>query len=516
MRLSTCHKTLLDLLRWNFAMLLFLSSGCAGLHLYDQSSLDAATKTQLAFTDAKLSDALGDERKLLNTMGMQEQSIVRRQTLARRNAALIEVVGQVNASTSWDKLKSDIDDRISALTKLDALSRSNLLFQMNDLQTEQSTLDADALEYRIGREMGAPDLPASCANVAEMSDVRNKLSSKESLVMFDQWSNQCARVDEISKKINDLYESDKTSLIGKATEDIDEIQTAMGTMNAEYADRKKALENAKKDYDDATNSPAKLTAAATALSEALNKLDMNDAAPILSKLDDLGLKGLGLQGELTKINEQRQAVLAVISYLNPTNSQAALPTNSSTFLTALLPAIKTAVDQIGHPPALHLFLVEQDLQIKADQLQNQIDSAEAEYNLKLRKRQLMTKETLLLNHASLLCVKAKAGAPPSDKPLATWITSSKPDVSRPAVEALADYASAWTLGQVQEEVVDYQLIAARHMAALDSSDFALKSWNNLIGVPLQQLVAYYGSGIKPETIANLIGAAGISAAVAAK
>src|ERR1039457_4647861 len=79
-------------------------SGCTSLHLYDQASLDLATKTQNAFTNADLSSGLAAERKLMNTIAAREQDVARRQALATRNAAILQVVGQTNAANSWEVL----------------------------------------------------------------------------------------------------------------------------------------------------------------------------------------------------------------------------------------------------------------------------------------------------------------------------------------------------------------------------------------------------------------------------
>jgi hypothetical protein len=83
------------------------------------------------------------------------------------------------------------------------------------------------------------------------------------------------------------------------------------------------------------------------------------------------------------------------------------------------------------------------------------------------------------------------------------------------VNALLQYANAWTLGRVAEEDLDYRLIAARHAAVLDASENALSQWQALITVPLDQLEAFYARGTKPEDVAALLSALGLGAATAA-
>ena len=61
-----------------------------------------------------------------------------------------------------------------------------------------------------------------------------------------------------------------------------------------------------------------------------------------------------------------------------------------------------------------------------------------------------------------------------------------------------------------QDEIHYMMIGVRHEAVVDNSENALGQFENLVAVPLSQLVAYHGSGIKPEQIGNLISAAGLS------
>jgi hypothetical protein len=82
------------------------------------------------------------------------------------------------------------------------------------------------------------------------------------------------------------------------------------------------------------------------------------------------------------------------------------------------------------------------------------------------------------------------------------------------VSGLLLYASAWDSGHAREEQIDYQLIALKYDESLDNSESALLQWQNLIGVPLGQLAAFYGSGIRPEDVARFLQAAGVGAVAA--
>ena len=105
-------------------------------------------------------------------------------------------------------------------------------------------------------------------------------------------------------------------------------------------------------------------------------------------------------------------------------------------------------------------------------------------------------------------VKCKLGA----EPLADCILA-KPwneNISKPAndtatreiYKALSAYLRA--LGsQSQQHEQTYNLINIRHHETLAAKETAVRSWNNLVETPLEQLDAYYASGIKASEIADL-------------
>jgi hypothetical protein len=72
-------------------------------------------------------------------------------------------------------------------------------------------------------------------------------------------------------------------------------------------------------------------------------------------------------------------------------------------------------------------------------------------------------------------------------------------------------ANAWTLGRAEYEKLEYQLIGQAHEGALDNSEIALAQADALIRIPLEQVAKAYASGVRPEDLANLIRALGLSA-----
>ncbi len=73
------------------------------------------------------------------------------------------------------------------------------------------------------------------------------------------------------------------------------------------------------------------------------------------------------------------------------------------------------------------------------------------------------------------------------------------------------YANSWSIGRLSQEEIDYKILGLRHIAVLDNSENALAQWENLISIPVSQLVALHGSGITPDEIARFISALGTTA-----
>jgi hypothetical protein len=248
-------------------------------------------------------------------------------------------------------------------------------------------------------------------------------------------------------------------------------------------------------------------------------LDLKDATTLLATLDKAGVGGLCMEGTLAKVSEQQAAVSGILGFLaDQTNSLGQLvgiPTNSNRFVAGLLPAFKDAAKELTTPRIGNLLLVQQQASVLIEEANRSISRADARLQMLTRKQDSLLREVVFLNIAQRRAAEV-TNAPPADKALSAWITGLSPDKSRAAEEALVDYAISWSVGRVQEEEIDYGLIGLSHDTALDGTEIALMQWQNLIGIPLQQLVTYYGTGIKPETLAQVLSAVGIAIPIAVK
>ena len=80
--------------------------------------------------------------------------------------------------------------------------------------------------------------------------------------------------------------------------------------------------------------------------------------------------------------------------------------------------------------------------------------------------------------------------------------SSETGATRELYKALAGYLRALRV-QAKPAEQDFRLIDVLHRETLAARQSAIQSWNNLVAVPIDQLDAYYHSGLKPAEIADL-------------
>ena len=97
--------------------------GCPSGHLYNKAEHDLAIKAEKTFSEAGLLEGLKGEYALMDRMLGNELQIVRRHTLARRDAWLVKLVGDPDKvggeykDNNWRLL----EDEIQARTALDQI-----------------------------------------------------------------------------------------------------------------------------------------------------------------------------------------------------------------------------------------------------------------------------------------------------------------------------------------------------------------------------------------------------------
>ncbi len=97
------------------------------------------------------------------------------------------------------------------------------------------------------------------------------------------------------------------------------------------------------------------------------------------------------------------------------------------------------------------------------------------------------------------------------------LIESGPPANKSAIGAtLSAYNTSWIQGQIPFKVMQFKEIQLQRQYAVDVAAKTAANWNKLLQPAFDELVAYGQDGIQPATVAQLLFASGIIAAVAVK
>lgn len=488
---------------WLAGLTCALATGC-GSHLHSKQDHELAKQAQAAFDEADISASLDEERALLAEMLAQELAIVRRHTLAQRDAELVLLLGAGSAELSWQRLTTQITERERLLAGADAAKIQELRQAAASLPEREANLRKFQATYESARVSGDPGLacPLPATRPAKISPTAGFL--------YDGYAGACADYQTTLAVLKDF--AAPGSELGRLNTElaaIAELERGLAQQATERQKAQRELEAKVKKARDA-GTPIDIT---KELDERRDKL-VKTIAPIESKLasayqavQGLGIEDLDLDDELAEIEEQRQAVDQLVEFL--IQGQGKLPER-------IPPDIQLAIEVARTVPALAvelraarkyprvgaLVLESEHLRLAAEALVQRRARAQKQRALLVQKRDAVIAELLYLGQAR--AALARIDEPSKRVPLFEAYRRSEA-VRRDTAEALLAYANAWTIGRVAQEEVDYMLIGLAHESALDASAVALAQWENLIRVPLAQLVALHGAGVTTEDISTIIG-----------
>lgn len=508
-----------------------LMSGCAGTHIYHQADYDTATKTEASFKAANLSQMLVAERTQVAATSEREQAVVKRRMLSRRDNSIMAIIKGTNATSAATDLNSQINQRVGEL--LGSVNLREIRKAWGGIDHSQEQVDLAVTLYHLdGYDLdGVPDLPktSTATNIDELRNKISNISTNDLLGVFNRYINDLKELEARQATYEAIILSDTNSEIGQLALELKGIDANKKQLDAEIGRRKKTFTDAKEAYEKATTSSTNLTAFIYNLTNTLAKLDLDTAGKAITNLQNSDFGGvLGdveLAGNIAKLEQQKAAVLELVNLLaaDKTDTNLVKQAAGNPVLLFLAGFMPTFNQTIKRPPSVgNLLLKEKLFSTELEAANRQFSHANASRQLLEQKLNFMRQELEYLRLARKNSEGLMAGLNSTNINRLTLpealaaLAKSSPDDSQKGFNALLNYSLSWQAGRVGEELADYALIAEQHQAALDNSEIALMEWENLIGVPLSQLVALHGSGIKPETIANFINAIMVTAAVAAK
>jgi hypothetical protein len=172
-----------------------------------------------------------------------------------------------------------------------------------------------------------------------------------------------------------------------------------------------------------------------------------------------------------------------------------------------------AIDDYRAPPTASLIVAKQQAAIDLDWLAAQKLLAESRLNLLSKRMTALFTEVMLLNEAQI-----------SATYLGVCEAAATADAARALCQqnwllAMSYYSQSIVRGRVAAEAAEIDLQHLDKLELIGATEYALRSWDNLIGPPISLLAAYHAGGVKPETIADLIvkfGALGFGGVIGGK
>lgn len=532
------NKLSIGLLEVAFAIML---PGCAGLHIHQPEDLQAAEAAQSHFKSTELDKTIVEERERLNSVLESELNIVKKHTLALRDQYLIFLIKNGYSAITWKKnLKNNIDKRIDNLgVSSDTQAYSDkLVTQIHN----KKTIDSDESKILFGWPAGGPNLKCSIKNGLGIA-TKKQLEKLVEQQKFE-YDRQKVACDKYIKSVKNFKKE-----TNKYTAQIQSITEAIGATEVLMKIAKKDFKTASDEYKEELNAKFELTDLTEGLKEKIDNLGeaINSIDKLEEKITQLpevkALNGvvanvndiinkLKAKAKLASIEGKRQKLLGILDVIIKADPSLDEETEESKKLAkelkiaSLLATGAKALGKANSSTSISALQLEAE-NLRLDMLVQEKEEAILQSTLEILKNSeaALSEEIKYLVQTERLREKLVKSRPVENKPKIPAkniiadkellkLIGHKPKGSNSqdlALKLLMSYSNAWTFGRLPQELNDYRLIALQYDAALNSSETAFTRWQNLLSIPLSQMIALHKTGLKPEDIATIVEALGLSA-----
>lgn len=493
------------------AIALFLSlTACT--HLYRAEDDQQAKAALKAVQDSDLRQSLVPERAALADRAKRKQEVVKRDQLAMRDLELALYLGGSSEKYTSKIFKENINKRLSTLIGTSDQSENVDLAQK--LETERIGIMKSRSDVELERDKY--ELGTGSRNTLQCPPVGDIPEPESSHKMHSKLFGAFKDVCEAYQK--DLADEKKAA---KPKSALFALNQKLSDIEAEKSRITKEIDTYKKQYDEElkavkkkqSREPGVVAKEAEYLQSKLKKLDNVATAksselaknPVLAKLVD--------EAKVEKLTRQKQAIYDLLASLQSEQPGADAPSYQ---VRAYL--IADIVNKVTGGQALEasdLMLQAELYRLQADAAQRRVTKANERVTLLHKKRGAMQDEILFLNEARRSMDAAKCITPVAPSTQARSLMAAymgkDPDCKISVAKALIAYSNALTLGRLEQELADYQIIAQDEDIVIDDAENALAQHESVMRIAVQQLAKYYASGIRPEEIANLVQAFGLGA-----
>ena len=515
--------------------------GCSSLHLYKQENALLAQTAKTTYTE-KI-DLLGlvtAERANFAKQKEAELAALKQSRVHERDRVFFDAAGKT-AAARLDLLRLPKDDdeatKQASLTiqvkpgappikpddycqskaafsymaqracALKAHSRSELAKVAASIN--QTTIDRLQLvenQRADLKKMGWEDVPA-CSGLVELkdgipADTLTKIPADKQALAKTSLEDVQRDCHSLLEKLPPAYEKDSAKLIrlDKEKESLDKEAGAIQTKIKELADRLKDIASGTPRADDTRK---KISEEASKVREAIDKLPTFAGAigaeERLAELRIDGLTTLLLAVEGEKITDDmlkgesaefREAIIVAQTFPQ------------------LIDDLQVTASTYSAPPKTSLLIA-----LKQAQLDKEYVAARKELLLK-RRELVLQRMAATATEARLLALAANQPADHADcLAVAGLLADDRKKLEAAACEARVQerimlgfnfLSRSMLTARAEQEYSYWSDVHLGYEQQLIANEYALKSWNNLIGSPILVLEGYHTGGIKPEALADVI------------
>ena len=518
-------------------------SGCAGTRLYDKSKANVATAIKTKYAEADILGTIEAQKKNLEALLAEELKVIRENHRLQADFALLELAD--NDTPMADTWRDEIE--LPLLRLGIASDLGGLRTFLTDLKLSAVWSDKMATFRNQIKKRGVKDLPPCLMDTdpPEPDDWKlpEGLDARATKIVknfYGQYKKACEEKKKsiMSKKFRgqlgaakQAWDNAKSGLEEwdlKVKDTKTQVDDAAKAHKAAFADAKKAKKKGKEFRE-------KIKEKAKELRDALKKAD--EVAPEVVSEQRLSAIVTLLQvaaGGETKVEDDPDLAKSVelVKGLSSLSGDIAQLVAS-----AKAPSVRNLLIELQHQTVL----LEHAKALRALR-ERRIAMRKAKFEAYLKEARLILKfRDALCSFAYYEDTSDKTRGIPGTKcdsfePPAKGATGaeastckikikikikkftpcvlSQPwrkflktppqnDAGREFYKALAAYTQLFPVRASQIEK-DFNLIDLQHQENLANREMALWGWHNLASVPIEQLDAYFQSGLKPEAIADVI------------
>ena len=503
---------------------LLLTLGCSrGLRFHDESRATVATAVKEKYTQADVAGVIEVEKKNLDNLLAEELKVVRDNHKLQVDFALLSIADDNTpmAATYTKKASGRLKElgytggfkqlRVSLLGDVDLIILERSMQENSELIKSLTDVTPPPCGPKPPKDFPAP----LSENIRDAAENFYRLY-REACIEFLKSENQPPS-GQIKQALDEWQSAE--GQLGKMDQSIDEAQKEV------------------KDKSDAYNKAVKEVAKAKASGKKLEEDLEGKAASLLQVAKDAA----DFVGAKSAAEERVKAIIVLLTAaaggkIDTSDPKVAKAATVAKEIPSLAGDIKGLVEQ-AQAPSVNNLLIEMRHQVLllgyAKQLrtlaQQRVDILKTKYAaLKEETRYWLNFGDAICSYAVLSAGKDFPGELCDDfsvasdgkncrlgnSPAIQNCTLGKPwndniqsqannAATRELYKALAAYLQALAVPAIQNEQT-FRLIDVRHRETLASRESAIRGWDNLVAVPINQLYAYYQAGLKPAEIADLI------------